>query len=261
MCSVLTNLTKQLMGVSTNGASKESVNTTPGDSAPANNSLPKEETVLPTGALPPREAAPLQETLPGDLAAITWTTNSAVNPNLVMTANDDGTTTFRRSAYAVHDAALGQELKSGRHEWIVTAPNNSANIFAGVAAAKCNTRIYPAATTAWAFHFQDGKLSSGACVKGPPLASKGKSQGTEGLHAAAEGKSVMDSGWIDAPVRPRGTPVRIILDMEERSLSIAIGDAEPQLAFTSLPRALHPYICSGDNADNSVVVVHSAPLT
>eukprot|EP00966_Prymnesium_polylepis_P252820 5844096-Prymnesium_polylepis.1 len=131
-----------------------------------------------------------------------------------------------------------------------------------------NNRIYPAATVAWAFHFQDGSLCSGAATKPPPGSGFTKADGTrgymaaaEGLHAAGEGKAVMEPGWEDVPVRPRGTPVRVILDMEARSLSFAIGGEPAQLAFTALPATVHPYFCSGDVEDNSLMVVSGAPRT
>ena len=53
----------------------------------------------------------------------------------------------------------------------------------------------------------------------------------------------------------RGTPIRAILDMEARTLSFAIGDEEPKLAFTSLPASVRPYVCSGEMGEKSILIV------
>ena len=71
----------------------------------------------------------------------------------------------------------------------------------------------------------------------------------------ASGKGLKNAEWVNTPASP-GTPVRIILDMEQRTMSIAVGDAEPQLAYVSLPAPLRPYICSGDTGDRSLIRVY-----
>ena len=165
---------------------------------------------------------------------IAW---QASDPAVDVAADANGSSlTFRRTKYADHDAVLGQAIFSGTFEWTVSAPNSNANKYAGVAAAWCDTRTYPDATCAWAVYLHDGKLCSGAMA----------------------GVVEQSAAWAQyAPVRPipRGTPVHVILDMEQRTLSFAIGEGEPIVAYANLPLPVHPYICSGDVADRSLVVV------
>ena len=54
---------------------------------------------------------------------------------------------------------------------------------------------------------------------------------------------------------PRGTAVDVILDMQAHTLSFAIGDADPQLAYTDLPSVVYPYVCSGEVDDRSLMIV------
>jgi hypothetical protein len=214
----------------------------------------------------------------------------------VRTEGSDGESTFRRTKAALHDAALGQELKSGRHEWTVTAPNNSSNIFAGVALSTTDCRTYPCATSAWALHFQDGALCSSevsrarqmrlspkpsvqeldsrsSCGSTNSALSSAMSNASTSRESspwpslggasaskaqAAKGKVVVDLNWEDMPVRPFGTTVHVVLDMDARTLSFAIDDAEPRCAFTGLPASVRPYICSGDLGDNSLMVVNGS---
>ena len=39
------------------------------------------------------------------------------------------------------------------------------------------------------------------------------------------------------------------------TLSFAVGDEEPQLAYTKLPAKLHPYVCVGNKLESSLMVV------
>ena len=174
--------------------------------------------------------------------------------NLRMAPGEDGKSlTFRRTKYAEHDAAIGQAITSGKHEWTVTAPNGNANNFVGVATEAVDKRTYPAATSAWAMYLHDGELCSG-------VASRPRSTGNPLLNTARRGPSAngaRNPDWVKRVLRPipLGTPIHIILDMEEHSLSFKIGDAETQLAYTNLPTAVHPYICSGDIEDRSLLEV------
>ena len=77
----------------------------------------------------------------------------------------------------------------------------------------------------------------------PPSAAAGLSVSLEGL------PDKFASGWRAALTRTL---------RESRGLSFAVGDAEPQLAYTNLPASVHPYLCSGDKEDNSLMVVCSA---
>jgi hypothetical protein len=161
------------------------------------------------------------------------------NPNMLTTDGENGAVTLHREKYAEHDVALGQAIDSGIHEWDLSAPNWTANNFVGVALPSCDKRIYPAATSAWAIHLNSGDLCSGVAAKGL-LNSRGRRIGAE------------NPGWTKMPAKA-GSVVTVILDMEAHTLSFAIGEGEPQLAFTNLPPSVNPYICSGDGKDRSVI--------
>ena len=200
---------------------------------------------------------------------IQWT---SYNGSLSLTTDMDGVTTiFRRTMYSEHDAALGQEIVSGVYEWTVTAPNGTPNKFVGVATAACNKRTYPSATTAWAMHLYDGDLCSGAAASDSSLGYT-RSDGARGYVAARSARKASNgqknSQWqewvLETACSPaaRGTSVRVILDMDARTLSFAIGDAKPQTAYTNLPRSgVHPYVCSGDKEDNSLMLITSRRKT
>ena len=91
-------------------------------------------------------------------------------------------------------------------------------------------------------YLHDGDLCSGVARK----------RGNRAAVALLRG--VANQYWMDMPV-PCGTPVRVILNMDARTLSFAIGDQDPQLAYTNLPGSLHPYICSGEKQDRSLLIV------
>ena len=180
--------------------------------------------------------------------------------NVRMAPAEDGRClTFRRTKYAEHDAAIGQAIESGRHEWTVTAPNGNANNFVGVATEACDKRTYPAATSAWAMYLHDGELCSGVASR--PRATGNPLAGTARKGSSANGARNPD--WVKRVLRPipLGTPILVILDMEEHTLSFKIGDAETQLAFTNLPKSVHPYICSGDIEDRSLLEVSGGTNT
>ena len=145
------------------------------------------------------------------------------------------------------------------------APNNHANNFVGVATAACNKKSYPADTAAWALYLHDGDLHSGVASGHPSKPSRGqgftRQDGSRGFLPGKSGTGEHSPLWPQRGERsiPRGTPVTTILDMEARTLAFAIGDGEPQLAFTKLPAEVCPYICSGDKEDRSLIVVCGAP--
>ena len=193
---------------------------------------------------------------------IDWQPSS---PNMVMAGGADGLT-FRRAKYNGHDVALGQAIESGYHVWTVMAPNSNANNFVGVAAQDCDRSTYPAATNAWAMYLHDAELCSGVATNKAPGQGFTRLDGTRGTldsltgAAASTGKGCKNPEWRKQMLKPipHGTPVDVILDMDARTLSFSVGDADSQLAYTNLPASVHPYLCSGDKEDNSLMVVCNA---
>jgi hypothetical protein len=191
---------------------------------------------------------------------VTW---EAFHPNLVMTAGADGRSLMlSRTKYSEHDAALGQAITTGCLQWTVRTPNSNANTYVGVASARCEKRTYPAATQAWAMYLHDGDLCSAAA---PAVARPGASVGFTRLDGTrgymdtgdSQGLGARNREWVKWALRPipTGTPIQAILDMEQRTLSFAVGDAEPQVAYTNLPGVVHPYICCGDVGERSLLEV------
>ena len=200
----------------------------------------------------------------GQPASIAW---QSFNVDMQLVPGDDGTTLkIWRTKYKEHDAILGEAITSGRHEWTVRAPNGNANNYCGVAVENCDKRIYPAGTSAWAMYLHDGDLCSGVAARPKKSLGFTRPDGTRG-YMEAPGASTRGNGaknplWAKRVLQPiaRGTPITVILDMEERTLSFAIGDEEPKLGFTNLPAMVHPYLCSGDAiSDGSVVEVGATP--
>ena len=114
--------------------------------------------------------------------------------------------------------------------------------------------MYPAGTYAYAMYLHDGTLCSGAAVS--PQGFLGKAIG-----AVLPDKTFKSSQWLKSKAGvPRGTPVHVILNMDERTLSFAIGDSEPCVAYKGLPASgVHPYLCSGDIGERSILVAVSGP--
>ena len=201
----------------------------------------------------PAEPAPTNDSLAAkgeSESQITWET---FDTNLSMSASDDASVVLQRTTYKEHDAALGQELTSGRHEWTLTTVNDNANMYIGVATSQCDKRIYPAGTSAWAMHVHSGKLCSGTRY----TRSNGRQTDVISRVGWAARKNPL---WENRtqPV-PVGAQVRAILDMDAGILSFAIGDGEPRVGFTNIPKEVHPYVCSGDKADNSRMIVSGCP--
>lgn len=186
----------------------------------------------------------------GQTTPITWQT---FDVNLVKTVQGSGAVSFQRTKFGEHDAALGQAITSGCHEWVVMAANWTPNQYVGVASKYVDKRMYPAGTFAYAMYLHDGSLCSGAATV---------SRGFLGIEKEmAQGKALKSSQWAKqtAVVSP-GTAVHVILDMDHRTLAFAIGDAEPCIAYTGLPdTGVHPYLCSGDIGDRSILVTVSGP--
>ena len=59
--------------------------------------------------------------------------------------------------------------------------------------------------------------------------------------------------WTATPVAG-GTPVHVLLDMNERVLKLRVGDDGPMMAaYTGLPaEGVHPYVASGEGGDESI---------
>lgn len=197
-------------------------------------------------------------------AGIKW---ECFNPNMTMTAGADGAYSFQRTKMGEHDVALGQAITSGIHEWIVVAPNWNVNQYVGVALAEVDSRMFPAGTAAWAMHLHSGDLCSGAAsvLQNRTYTDENGARGYISVNGsqhflspiALKGAGKRNAMWERTPV-PRGVPVRVILDMEAHILSFGIGDQEPQLAFTSLPSSVNPYICSGNLGEKSLIEVYGA---
>ena len=72
------------------------------------------------------------------------------------------------------------------------------------------------------------------------------------------GVATSDCDRKDAPSRPSAwtrilggskTRVRVLLDMEARTLSFACDDNDMRVAFKGLPASVHPYLCSGSQGE------------
>ena len=70
---------------------------------------------------------------------------------------------------------------------------------------------------------------------------------------------MVNSQWAKPQKRiPCGTPVHVLLDMDAHTLSFAIDDGAPQLAYTNLPDSVRPYVCSGEKKDRSLLIASDA---
>lgn len=175
--------------------------------------------------------------------------------NLVISDRNDGTATLRRTAYAEHDAAIGQEITTGKHTFTVTTPNSNANMYVGVCVVDVDKRMYPAGTSAWAMYMHDGTLCSGLRY----------TQANEGhLASLRDRRQARPVPWAAkrhpqwpkrATAIPHNTQIHVHVDMDAGILAFAIGDGQPQIAYTDLPKEVHPYICLGEKLDNSLMIV------
>ena len=149
---------------------------------------------------------------------ISWITFS---PNLVTWKGAGGDTMFRRTAFEGYDAALGHSAirKSGRWEWVVWVlqPEDS---FVGVATFNCSKNSDVAPHKVWDVAASDFKLNgqNPCCV----------------THWKEDAKGCGDK-----------CKIRVLLDMDERTLSFSRNDEPMALAYTGLPAKVHPYLMSG----------------
>ena len=74
--------------------------------------------------------------------------------------------------------------------------------------------------------------------------------------ASKNTKGKRNDKWENLSVPP-DTPVRVIIDMDARALYFGVADEEPELAYMNLPAVLHPYICSGDMGEKSLMIASS----
>ena len=144
------------------------------------------------------------------------------HPNMVMSTGPDGETIFSRTSLQEYDIALGQQaLTAGRHEWVVTTDRHSPLKFIGVALWDCARRSVER-RSAWAVRVQH-------------------------FHRMCESSANMALGWtpIACPDDDASATVRVLLDMDARTLSFSCDDGPMQVAYTGLPASVHPYLCSG----------------
>jgi len=142
--------------------------------------------------------------------------------NMMMTEVAGGVR-FRRSISDGWDCATGTEpLTAGRHSWVVTASKAALAWSIGVID-----------TTA---AVKDGFARSGAQVWNPhPWFS--------GRHSGVGRNDEFKATWQS------GQQIRVIVDMDERTLSFEVDGVDQGVAFRHLPPSVYPYISSGDGGD------------
>jgi len=149
---------------------------------------------------------------------ISWVTFC---PNLVTWKGAGGDTMFRRTAFEGYDAALGQSAirSSGRWEWVVWVlqPEDS---FVGVATSNCSKNSDDAPHKVWDVEASTLKLNG----ENPCRVT----------HWKEDSKGCGDK-----------CKIRVLLDMDERTLSFSRNDEPMALAYTGLPAKVHPYLMSG----------------
>jgi hypothetical protein len=156
--------------------------------------------------------------------AIEWET---FHPNMVMSTGPDGESILSRREIRGYDIALGKgAMTDGLHEWTVALPRTE-NCCVGVATWDCARNGAPDHTTfnvwsAYARHLM--------------------------LHSVAA-----SAAWTYLPAVEGHATVRVLLDMDARTLSFSRNDGEMRVAYTGLPDRVHPYLCSG--ADGEVFSV------
>ena len=138
----------------------------------------------------------------------------------------DGSTRYSREANSEFDVALGPALTSGRHEWLVESGPHARG-WAGIALTDVNKRT-----------IDDAKFCGVASSDG-------------NLDGRIDG-CLRNTLWRPTPFQ--GKQARLILDMNERTLHVAIGTAAPQCMVRHLPSPVHPAICSGFPGSYSVFV-------
>jgi len=138
--------------------------------------------------------------------------------NLVISTGDEGETTLTRTSESGWDVALGKEaLTVGQHEWRITLiPRWFA---CGVAEWGCEKHTFPRNTRRYWALFTVPWLELSL---------------TSGNNSPA---------WTQPTSRP--TEIRVLLDMDARTLSFAFDGGEPRLAFVDLPAAVHPLVNGG----------------
>jgi len=150
--------------------------------------------------------------------------------NMSMLVQDDRVR-FRREYEVGYGAAIGKKLlTTGRHQWTVIFPN-------GASRSTCLVGV------AFADAHGDDHIERSVTVD---LADGTQSPQTEGEYELA-------ADWRETPVAG-GTPVHVLLDMDERVLMLRVSDDGPMMAaYTGLPaEGVYPYVASGDGGDESI---------
>ena len=150
--------------------------------------------------------------------SVPWTT---YHSNCSIAQQRDGSFLFTRKTNSEYDIALGPATSSGRIEWVAKGSSGRTGV-ATDAVDKRNT------------------VGDSSFFYGVDL-DKGSQRGRMGTKCNSYSKS-----WA------RGTPVRVIVDMEERKMYVAVGSEAPVLARSDLPPTVHPCVHSGDG--NSITI-------
>lgn len=182
-------------------------------------------TALCTGGTPPKKRCP----------AIVWRTFDA---NLKLSTGSEGETIFGRERSLGWDVALGtQPLTQGCHEWVVNFTMNYLAVI-GVATEDCEKDgDCPWDSGAWAFSPEGGREA---------FSPEG---GREACLLCCAGATIAPS-WSPPNIPEGALSIRVVLDMNARTLSFACGNDKPHLAYTHLPATVYPYVCSGDVGEN-----------
>lgn len=154
--------------------------------------------------------------------------------NARLTTYADGKTVFQRSEDIAWDVALGKlPITEGRHEWIIQLPFEDLgdHVHVGVALASCDKREFGSSGDIWTVKVFDFTLNEVL---------------NENPHWQDDGEEV------DYDALP-GSTVRVLLDMDARTLSFARNGDELKVAYIDLPAELHPCIQSGDTTTVSIL--------
>jgi len=152
-------------------------------------------------------------------ADISWVTFS---PNMMTAKGADGDDWFRRTTSDDYDVALGRKgLTSGRWEWFVWVlqPEDS---FVGVATFDCSKDSGNDPHKVWDITASNLELNS------------------ENPCRVSDVKHFKGAAFCGDSCK-----IRVLLDMDERTLSFSRNDEPMALAYTGLPAKVHPYLMSG----------------
>lgn len=167
-----------------------------------------------------------------------WQMHDSNADNMQTDLAADGRRTFRRDDTEAYGVAVGMTLlNSGRHQWTVT--------FAHVDPDLVTCMVGFAAKD-----FEFGLISYSSFDDAAVLElSNGE------LLPEVSGRSHVAEDWDAIPVS-NGEPVHVHLDMDNRTLSFAIGDGAFRTAFSELPaEGVYPLVASGEGGDESIFCI------